>query len=592
MNSVVKLIVALSLTALGVGSLLAAPAAGEDLAAKAKKPAAPKVAPKVAPKAAAAKPPRKAPVTPPGELDAQTVYQVLLGEVALQRGAPDLAAMALGDAARRTGDTGLFLRAIQVAGAARQYDLSLELAQRWVEVVPEDRHARQALAGILAALGRVDALVPQLRILLAAEDIRERTLLGLNRYFAGAPDRAAVFRHVGELTEPYVGTAEAQYARALAAQGAGEQEAGLRAVRRAQELKPEWVQPVLLEVQILGRERIPEGLTVLERALKRNPDAGELRMHRGRLLAAERRWVEARQEFEKVLATSPEAPDVMYSVALVAVQQHDLATAEKMFLQLLETDFGDRGLLYYQLGNLAEERKDFATAMQHFRNVETGEYEVPAKTRIVQLLARDGKIDEAKAFLASIAADNPQEKHRLVLAEANLYRQAGDYKAAFEVIEKALKGEPNDPDLLYDQAMIAERLARVDVLEANLARVIALRPDNAHAYNALGYSLADRNVRLEEARTLIGKAIELAPDDPFIMDSMGWVLYRQGNAKEALRYFERAYALRQDPEIAAHMGEVLWALGRRDEARKLWRDARQQHPDNEVLATTVQKFAP
>ena len=582
MNSVVKLIAATTLLVLAGSAVQAAPPSLDELAAKkAKKGTAPVRAPTV-----------RGVLSKPGELDGQTVYQVLLGEIAAQRGAPELAAAALADAARRTGDAGLYLRAIQVASAARQYDLSLDLARRWADGAPEDRHARQALAGILAALGQSDELMVHLRALLADELARERTLLGLPRYFSHSADRADVLRRVRELAEPYAGVAEAQFAVGVAAQGAGENELALRNARRAQELRPDWAPPVLLEVQVLGRERAGAGLAALERALQRNPGATELRMHRARLLAAERRWAEAREEFDRVLAVSPDATEVIYSVALVAVQQRDFAAAERLFRQLLETDFADKDVVHFQLGNLAEERRDYEDAIRHFSNVDAGEYALPAKTHIVQLLARQGKLNEARLFLSTIVTDSPQERQRLILAEANLYRQSGDYKAAFEVIAKALQGEPDDPDLLYDQAMIAERLARVDVLEANLNKVISLRPENAHAYNALGYSLADRNVRLDEARRLIGKALELAPDDPFIMDSMGWVLYRLGSPAEALRYLERAYVLRPDPEIAAHMGEVLWSVGRRDEARKLWREARQNHPDNEVLTATEQKFAP
>lgn len=577
------------LVTLGLAGVLATPA----LAAPKAKPAgkAGKPAPAVQASPAAGLPGGPAVAR---ELDGQTVYQVLLAELALQRGAAEIAAAAYGQAALRTGDGGLLLRAIQVASVARQLDLGLQLARRWVEVEPTNRHARQALTGILAGLGRNDELLPQLRLLLADGDAeaRARMLVNLHRYFGAQPDRQKVLAMVRELVAPYGQEAEASYAVATAAAAAGEREAALAAAREARKRKPDWAMPVLLEVQILGREGSAEAIATLRSALATQPGSADLRLHLARLLATEKRWEESRQEFERLLKDNPDAVEVLYATALVALQQSDLEAAGRFFEQLLETDFADRALVHYQLGGIAEEQRQYESAIAHYQQVTGGEYQVAAQTRRAQVLGKLGRSAEAHQALREIPTGNPQDRLRVVLAEAQLYRQEGDYKSAFEILEKALVGQPDDPDLLYDQAMIAERLSRMDVLEANLNRVIALRPDSAHAYNALGYSLADRNVRLDEARQLVGKALELAPDDPFILDSMGWVLYRLGQPKEAIVYLERAYGQRQDPEIAAHLGEVMWSIGRRDEARRLWGAAREQHPDNEVLRLTIRNHQP
>ena len=583
------------LLSLGLAGLLAVPAVAAPPKSKPVETPAGKPAGKVPAKPAAAKmtPP---PAAPEGrrELDGQTVYQVLLAELALQRGGAEVAAAAYSQAALRTGDAGLLLRAIQVASIARQLDLGLQLARRWVELDPSSRHARQALAGILAGLGNIDELLPQLRTLLAEADAesRSRMLMNLNRYFGAQPDRQRILGVVRELVAPYRSEAEASYALATAALAAGDPGEALAAAREARKRKPDWAQPVLLEVQILGREKAGEAIATLRSALKAQPDSADLRLHLARLLATEKRWEESRREFEALLKDNPDAVEVLYSTALVALQQNDLDAAERFFEQLLDTDFADRALVHYQLGGIAEEHRQFDRAIGHYEKVAAGEYHVSAQTRRAQVLGKLGRRDEAHALLQGLKSGDPQERLRVVLAEAQLYRQDGDYKSAFELLEKALKGQPDDPDLLYDQAMIAERLSRMDVLEANLSRVITLRPDSAHAYNALGYSLADRNVRLEEARQLVAKALELAPDDPFILDSMGWVLYRLGQPKDALTYLERAYRQRQDPEIAAHLGEVMWSLGRRDDARRIWASAREAHPDNEVLRLTIGKYLP
>jgi tetratricopeptide (TPR) repeat protein len=208
------------------------------------------------------------------------------------------------------------------------------------------------------------------------------------------------------------------------------------------------------------------------------------------------------------------------------------------------------------------------------------------------VLAKQGKLDEARKHLRDLEARNPDQQVQITQAEAQLLRDAGDYKEAFDLLGRALQKMPDSPDLLYDHAMAAEKVNRIDVLEQNLRKLITIRPDYAHAYNALGYTLADRNERLDEAHALIEKALKLSPDDAFIMDSMGWVLYRMGRNREALDVLQRAYALRPDADIAAHLGEVLWADGREGEARKIWSDALKEHAQNEALQNTIKRFAP
>jgi len=212
--------------------------------------------------------------------------------------------------------------------------------------------------------------------------------------------------------------------------------------------------------------------------------------------------------------------------------------------------------------------------------------------RTANALAKQGKLEEARAFLRSVNVTEEPQRVQLLTAESQLLRDANLHREAFDLLGQALAGSPDQPDLLYDQALTAEKLDRFDILEANLKRLIEIRPDHAHAYNALGYSFADRNLRLPEARKLIEKALELAPDDFFIIDSMGWVLYRMGDIKGAAQYLRRAWGGRPDGEIGAHLGEVLWVLGEREEARRIWQEALQASPENETLQKTLKRFTP
>jgi tetratricopeptide (TPR) repeat protein len=532
-----------------------------------------------------------------GGAEPQDVFELLLGEIALQRGDADLAAQAYGDVARRSKDPAALSRAMQVAVAAKRLDLALEFGRAWVEAAPESLPARHAVVALLAGAGQADEMLPHLRYTLAkGGSDRARNILHLPRLFAWHPDRQAVLALMEDLLAPYPELPEGHYVLATTARLAGQKERALAEIAKALELRTDWTEAALFESQVLSTESHDKAIASLSRFLKRNPNDEEALTQRGRFYASEKKYADARADFEGVLARRPDSLDALFALAVVALQQKDTETAEKSLLKLSERDFAGRALAIYQLGVLAEERGEHTAAESYFGRVEKGEYFIPAQAHRAQLMSKQGRNAEAREYLHQIEQQNPdlspQDKARLIIAEAFLMREAKQFEAAYELLEKALKAQPNEPDLLYDQAMLAERLNKVDVLENNLSRVIALRPDNAHAYNALGYSLVERNVRLDEARHLITKALELAPEDPFILDSMGWVLFRLGQPREALPRLEDAYRLRSDPEIAAHLGEVLWALDRREEARRVWNEARQKFPDNEVLSGVIDRLAP
>jgi tetratricopeptide (TPR) repeat protein len=279
-------------------------------------------------------------------------------------------------------------------------------------------------------------------------------------------------------------------------------------------------------------------------------------------------------------------------VAVLAMQVEDWAAAEKYLQRLLALGYRDRNTVRFYLGTAAEEQKRFPEALKWYAEVTRGEQYLPAQVRTAHVMSKQGDLPGARKYLQQINVTTNAQRVQLVLAEAQLLRDAKQSQEAFDLVDGTLTKMPNDPDLLYEHAMLAEKIERTDVLEASLRKLIDIKPDHAHAYNALGYSLADRNLRLDEAKALIDQALKLSPDDFFIVDSLGWVLYRQGKNEEALKQLQRAYAGRPDPEIAAHLGEVLWVSGRKDEARKVWNEALAKTPNNDVLIKTVQRFKP
>ena len=541
-----------------------------------------------APRAPAAVP------TSAAELPAgQVAYQVLLAEIALRRGYGDLALSVYAELALRSRDPQVLARAIEVAGFARRMDLAHELAQLWVETEPESVTARQTLVGVLIVLNRLDDLVPHLSKLLEQDkDNLGDNLSRLNRMLVRQPDKSAVLRLVQRVTQPYRGVAEAHFAVAQAALGAGDRPLAQESVRRAQELRPEWEMPVLLEAQIVSAEAPAKVVPLLERYLSRHPNAKDVRLHLARAYVGDKRFSDASAEFRRLLRDFPNSVEVVYPVAILALQQNDLDTAETQLKHLLELEFGDRNLVNYYLGQVMEARKNEAAAIDYYGQVGLSEPFLNARNRQAMLLARAGKLDEARQVLQQTATMHPTERVALGQSEAQLLRDAKRYAEALEVLERLLKSNPGNAELLYDSALVADRLDKVALVEERLRQVIALQPENAHAYNALGYTFAERNMRLDEARELVARALALLPDDAFIIDSMGWVLYRQGDLAGALIQLQKAYGLRQDPEIAAHMGEVLWGLGRQDEARRVLREAARKDPDNEALAAAVKKFQP
>jgi tetratricopeptide (TPR) repeat protein len=535
--------------------------------------------------------PGAAPVLPPQDLTETVLYEFLLAEIATQRGNVGLAAQAYVDLAKRTRDPRIARRATEVAMYARMSNAAVEAARIWQETEPQSTRARQALAGLLLNAGRYEEALPHFEKLLTDGTAKPaESFAQLGRTLANAQDKKAALKLVRTLAQRYPKLPQARFAVAQAAANAGEDELAFAEIRQAEALRPEWESAVLFEAQLLQRKSPDAAVGRLESFLKRYPDSREVRLNYARLLVSQKKIAEARGEFQKLLAAYPENSDVTFAVALLSMQLNDYDAAETHLKRLLSGNYRDKNGVRLYLGQIAEDRKNLPDALRWYDEIVDGEHYLSAQIRYAQVLSKQGKLDAARARLQKTEPQNSQQRVQLILAEAQLLRDANQAKAAFDMVQQALERLPNQPDLLYDHAMLAEKLERMDILEASLRKLIGLRPDYAHAYNALGYSLADRNQRLPEARDLIEKALKLSPDDSFIIDSMGWVLYRMGKTKDALDWLQRAFAARPDAEIAAHLGEVLWALGRREEAERVLQDAAKKDPGNEALANTLKRL--
>jgi tetratricopeptide (TPR) repeat protein len=552
-------------------------------------------APATAPAAVAdapAKTPQRSDL-PNQELTDQTLYEFLLAEIAGQRGNAAVSAQAYADLAQRTRDPRIARRATEVAIYARMPETALTAARIWHETEPQSAEALRTVTSLLISLNRLQEAEPYLgRVLEANAESRADTFLQLNRLLASSQDKTALLALVQRLAAPYPAVAQAHFAIAQAAAGAEQDDLALKEIREAGRLAPDWELAALYEAQLLQKRSNADAAARLAAFLERHPKSRDVRLNYARLLVNQKSYPEARNEFQKLLEDFPDNTDVLFAVAVLSMQLEDYLAAEEYLKRLLALDYRDRNTVRFYLGQLAEEQKRFPEALGWYREVTRGEHFLQAQIRQAQVMSKQGDLAGAREFLRKVDAGNNQQRVQLILAEAQLLRDANQTGEAFKVVERGLDKLPENTDLLYDYAMLAEKLDRMDILESSLRKVIRIKPDHAHAYNALGYSLADRSERLVEAREFIETALKLAPDDAFIIDSMGWVLYRLGQTEEALKYLRRAYAGRPDPEIAAHLGEVLWVTGQRAEADKVWNDALTKTPANDTLIKTIKRYKP
>jgi tetratricopeptide (TPR) repeat protein len=325
----------------------------------------------------------------------------------------------------------------------------------------------------------------------------------------------------------------------------------------------------------------------------------ELRMAYVRSLLNAERFQDALTQLQSLTQEMPEFAQGWLVFGSLQLQENKNAMAEaslKRYINLAEkqapSDDRTRGLsqAFFALAQIAEKRKDLAAADAWLKRIESPEALMQAQLRRAVLLGQQGQLPAAVQLIRELPELKQGDVRSKLMAEVTLLKEFKQYAQAYELVAQAMAESPEDIDLIYEHAMTAEKLGRLDEMEQLLRRVISLKPDYHAAHNALGYSLADRNVRLSEAKELIQKAVAFAPTDPFIRDSLGWVEFRLGNRAEALRLLESAFTARPDPEIAAHLGEVLWSMGQRERALTIWREGQRLNPQNETLLETLKRL--
>jgi len=542
----------------------------------------------------------------PSGLDAPLFYQILIGELELQSGQAGTAYQVMLEAARRTRDDDLFRRAVDIALSARSGEQALSAARAWRQAAPTSLDAHRYVVQLMVTLERFNDVVEPLRSLIALPPDSERAarIASVPRLFGRASDKRQAATIVEQVLRPWLDTpgegTAAHTAVARAWLAAGDDARATSGVKRAHETDPSAEGPALLALEMLTKTPAVENVVAGYLA---TPQArAPIRLVYARALTEMQRHADAVVQLEAATRTDPKMAPAWLSLGALHVELRHPAEAEAALTRYLELakdsatgeadESAELGTTQARLllAQLAEQRQDFRAAENWLAQIDSPQRALDVQVRRASLLAKQGRLDQARELVRSAPERTGDDARAKWLAEAQLLRDQKLWAQAHDVLAQANLRFPDDVDLLYEQAMVAEKLDRLDQMETLLRRVMTIKPTHQHAYNALGYSLADRNLRLPEARELIKKALELAPGDPFITDSLGWVEFRMGNRDEALRLLREAYRARPDAEIGAHLGEVLWVSGQRNEALRIWREARTRDATNEVLRETLQRL--
>lgn len=532
-----------------------------------------------------------------GAQTAEFVYRYLIAEVAGQRGDLATSGSIFYELAKTTRNPGLAERAAKVSAYANLGQLTLPAVKLWSELDPSSKEAQQAMTEMLVGTGKLKEAQPYLAQLFVKEETRAGGFLYLSTLLSRNPDKAAVLNLVQALAQPYPDLAEAQFAVAQAAWAAQKDSVALNALNKIETLKPDWAIAALLKGQVLSEKNPLTAINFYQDFLELHPDANEVRLNMAKLMVSQKQYDLAKANFPILLANAKNSEaknvaEVTAIIGLLSYQGGDYPAAEGYFQEALQLGFKDADQIYLYLGQVNEKLNLTELSLSWFNKVSPGQHYLEAQVNIATAMARGGKVDQAIDKLDSLDNLNTQQQIIVIQTEASLLVKAGRHQEAFDLLDKAVKNLPNTADLVYDYALAAERLEKFDVMEAELRKTIADMPNFAAAYNALGYSFADRNIKLNEALSLIEKALSLSPNDHYILDSLGWVHFRKGNLSKALEYLEQAYQYNADPEIAAHLSEVLWQQGKQDQANSVLDSALRQYPDNALLKSTRSKLQP
>ncbi len=531
-----------------------------------------------------------APLVVARELSTDLLYDILVAEVAMQRDQPLTAFTHYQAAARRSGDVQLAELAVRAALAAEIPQQATQAIEEWIALAPDSLRARRLAAYIALDQHDQQQALAQLQQVIALSSSRRQGYSQAARLLGRLDDPEQRLELMRQVIGDDLEDADALMALATLAVGADQEQQAQHYAEQAAAIRPAWAQPQLFLVRrLVAQDQEAAALTRLTHYFEQGFDDDELRILYAKLLVKAGEIDAARDSFATLLATRPDFAGGLFAAAALSMQLEDTDAARDYLLRLRATGEHQQEATFL-LGQVEQMAGNLAAARSWYARVR-GEQEHDAQVRIAALYAEEGEMARARERLEQLRRQLPDAQEALYLIEAELLRKHQQPDQAMDIYNHALAQSPDSPDLLYSRALLGAQMQRVDILEHDLRRVLEMHPDHADALNALGYTLADQTDRLDEARELIEQALALEPEQPAILDSMGWVLYRLGKPEQALPYLQRAHDAMLDGEIAAHLGEVLWALGRETEAREVWQQAFDANPEHEYLLQVLERHA-
>lgn len=535
---------------------------------------------------AAIKEQTKAPERP---FPAETLYALLVAEMAGSRERYDIALGNYIQQAHKTRDPGLAARATRIARYLNARQAALNTSLLWIDISPDDMEARYTAATELAQSGQLDKAMVQSNYLQEHGGKAIYQVIAAQASAGSNEQRDTLIQQYQALQKQYPKDTELLVGLGLMYQQQNQLDDALDMAEQALDINDELMPAVILETRILTLlDRQDEALKRTSVLLNRHPDNDRLRLQYARLLASTDLG-KAQEQFDELLKNSPNDPELIYALALINNERGQLDTAKDYFLELTAFEH-HRSSAHYYLGRIAEKEQQWDMALQYFLQVEPGSDFMPATFQSTDILVRGGQASAAHKRLDVLREQFPLQAERFYLLEGEVLNNHLKLTDAQRILSEGLNQFPNSPPLLYSRAMVNEQLDRFDDMEDDLRLILKTDPDNATALNALGYTLADRTTRYDEAYVLISQALQLKPDDPAILDSMGWVQYRLGNYPEAILRLQEAMKAYPDHEIAAHLGEVLWVSGQKDEAEEIWEEGLKLKPDSRIITDVMNRL--
>ncbi len=532
-------------------------------------------------------------VRPLADKRAQLMFEIMIAELAGRRGYMDVATEGYLRASKKSDDARIAERATKLAVWGQRWDLAQDAANRWIDLEPDATEARELLAQVLMRGDQPEgAALDQFAELVESAEDRGVVLNDIFVLLSRENDRPAALATLKGLQSRFPDEAEAHMGVARFMLQQNDRSAAMTAVEQALEVDPEHGPALLTRAQLLSDSGKPaEGLGDIKKALDKDPDNLNLRLGYARLLADVGQYTEANEELEYLFENASDNSDVLLSIGLLALDSKRTDAAQRYLEALLDT--GDhRDQAHYYLARIDDQKQSFEAAIKHYESVGEGDLYLSSQLRSAELYAASGQLDigiERVRSLSNLLPD-PSMQPMLITTESRMLQEAGKNEAAVDVLTAGLEKYPRSGELLYARALASDRTGDTATLLSDLEKLIVAEPENANALNALGYFLADENQRLDEAEGYLEKAMLLKPDDPAIMDSLGWLRFRQGDSEAAKRLLERAYELFPDAEIAAHLGEVLWVSGDKTAARSVWEKALVDEPEHAKLVNTMERL--